>query len=184
VTAVPDIVTIFYISAVLFTISKKMLTIRQLLDTMDRMKDGEFIRQMRLKKGLTQEELGESLNVKKSTISRWESGERRITLENIRNIAQALGFPLSALEHGEDYQPRNSHRTSADENIYEVIQEDTGDFASDGIQITISGIEDPELIQILEGLNELGKLPKDDLEDIKDILKLTRRIIEKQTHTS
>ena len=138
---------------------------------------------MRQKKGLTQEELGELLGVKKSAISRWESGERRITLENIRNISQVLNFPLSAfLEHDENYQPSDSHISSDEEDVYDVIQEEIGDYASDGIRIVIPDVDDPELVQAFEGFKELDKLTKDDLEDIKDILRLAQRIIEKRTH--
>jgi transcriptional regulator with XRE-family HTH domain len=147
------------------------------------MNDGEFIRRMRQKKGLTQEELGELLGVKKSAISRWESGERRITLENVRNISQILEFPLGAfLEHDENYQPSDSHLSANQEDVYDVIQEDTGEFSSDGIRIVIPDMEDPELVQAFEGFKGLDKLTKEDLEDIKDILKLAQRIIEKRTH--
>ena len=147
------------------------------------MNDGEFIRIMRQKKGLTQEELGKLLGVKKSAISRWESGERRITLENIRNISQAMDFPLGAfLEHDENYQPGDLHISFDEENLYDVIQEETVDYTSDGIRIVIPDIDDPELVQAFEGFKELDKLTKDDLEDIKDILRLAKRIIEKRTH--
>ncbi|MBN1882370.1 MAG: helix-turn-helix domain-containing protein [Deltaproteobacteria bacterium] len=147
------------------------------------MNDGEFIRLMRQKKGLTQEELGELLGVKKSAISRWESGERRITLENIRNISQILNFPLGVfLEQNENYRPVDSHIPSDEEDVYDVIQEETGDFSSDGIRIILPDIDDPELVQVFEGFKDLNKLTKDDLEDIKDILKLAQRIIEKRSH--
>ena len=46
----------------------------------------------------------------------------------------------------------------------------------------IPDIDDPELVQAFEGFKELDKLTKDDLEDIKDILQLAKRIIEKRTH--
>jgi len=144
---------------------------------------GEFIRMMRREKGLTQEELGELLGVKKSAISRWESGERGITLKNIRNISKIMNVPLDALlEHDENHQPGESPVTSDEGDEYDVIHEETVDYASNGIRIVIPDINDPELVQAFEGFKELDKLTKDDLEDIKDILRLAQRIIEKRTH--
>lgn len=144
---------------------------------------GKNIRMVRQMKGLTQEELGEFLGVKKSAISRWESGERKITLENLQNISKVMNVPLRTfLEHDEKYQPGESLVTSDEGDEYDVIHEETIDYASTGIRIVIPDIDDPELVQAFEGFKELDKLTKDDLEDIKDILRLAQRIIEKRTH--
>jgi len=66
------------------------------------MSDGENIKNIRRRKGLTQEELGGLLGVGKSAVSRWESGEREVTLATMRSIAAALDVPLEWLVEGLD----------------------------------------------------------------------------------
>lgn len=52
----------------------------------------ERLKEMRVKAGLTQQELGEKLGLGKSTISEWESGKRMPGLELVEDIAKALGI--------------------------------------------------------------------------------------------
>ena len=47
----------------------------------------EKIKELRKKKGLTQEELANSLNVSRQAITKWESGEGTPDIDNLRNIA-------------------------------------------------------------------------------------------------
>jgi transcriptional regulator with XRE-family HTH domain len=169
------------------------------------MSDGENIKTMRRKKGLTQDELGSLLGVGKSAISRWESGEREVTLATMRGIASALGVPLEYLIEGLDL-PENTH--SSDEEVDDRAPADVlsigGDSSSGAvnednrnhiggisetvesfadrsrIHLTIPHIDDPELISAFEGFKELDKLTPSDIEDIKAILKLAQQIIDKR----
>ena len=61
---------------------------------------GEAIRQTRKKQGLTQEQLGERMGVKKSQISRLESG-KSITYDSIRRVFQALGSKSAWIDLGD-----------------------------------------------------------------------------------
>lgn len=61
---------------------------------------GEAIRQARKKQGLTQEQLGERMGVKKAQISRLESG-KSITYASIRRVFQALGSKSAWIDLGE-----------------------------------------------------------------------------------
>ena len=61
---------------------------------------GEAIRQTRKKQGLTQEQLGERIGVKKAQISRIESG-KSITYDTLRRVFQALGSKSAWLDLGE-----------------------------------------------------------------------------------
>lgn len=178
------------------------------------MSDGENIRNIRKRKGLTQEELGRLLGVGKSAVSRWESGERDVTLGTIRSIASALGVPLEWLVEGLDfvdnlpmneryrgdsnkddtlYDPNyltnrpgtnetsNEIPDSADPDHIGAVSERQDNF-NDRSQIflTIPRIDDPELISAFEGFKELDKLTPSDIDDIKAILKIAQRIIEKR----
>lgn len=62
---------------------------------------GEAIKEARLKQHLTQEELGERLGVKKSQISKLESGKSSITLSTMSRVFKALGIATATLDLGE-----------------------------------------------------------------------------------
>ena len=53
---------------------------------------GELIREARLRKGWTQEELASRLGVKDSYISQWETGGRKWPRDHVRAIARVLGL--------------------------------------------------------------------------------------------
>ncbi len=57
-------------------------------------KVGEAIRQARISKNLTQEQLGERIGVQKSQISRLEKG-KSISFSSLTRASKALGIPLS-----------------------------------------------------------------------------------------
>ena len=54
---------------------------------------GELIKQARMDKGLTQEELAEKVGVKKSAVAKWENGRvSEIKRSNLKNLSDALGL--------------------------------------------------------------------------------------------
>ena len=59
---------------------------------------GEAIKQARLAKNLTQEELGERIGVQKAQISRLENG-KNITISSLMRLFEAMEIPLT-LEMG------------------------------------------------------------------------------------
>ena len=58
---------------------------------------GKRVRQLRLKKGWTQEQLAERTNRHWTYIGGIERGERNVTLQVIADIARALGVEIQAL---------------------------------------------------------------------------------------
>lgn len=58
---------------------------------------GQKIREYRLKRGMTQEELAEKLFSSKSTISEYENNKIDIKISILREIAKVLGTPLPHL---------------------------------------------------------------------------------------
>ena len=67
---------------------------------------GGMIRELRQKRGLTQEELGEKLLIKKSTISCYENDVIDIKCSVLKEIAEALQvFPAYFLM-GDDFDPK------------------------------------------------------------------------------
>ena len=61
---------------------------------------GEAIKAEGLKQNLTQEELGAKVGVKKSQISKLESGKCIITLPTMSKVFKALGFSSATLDLG------------------------------------------------------------------------------------
>lgn len=57
----------------------------------------DVLRELRTKKGLSQEELGNKIGVKKSTISMWENGAREPSLEILEAIADTFNVDMNTL---------------------------------------------------------------------------------------
>jgi len=191
-----------------------MVDISETYDYYGTMSDGENIKNIRKRKGLTQEELGGLLGVGKSAVSRWESGEREVTLGTMRSIAAAMGVPLEWLveglappdstsdhgrypgSHGEHGTTYHSGQPTGGTETDEMSRELSGDTDPGHIGVVserqegfddrsqmylaIPRIDDPELISAFEGFKELDKLTPSDIDDIKAILKIAQRIIEKR----
>lgn len=58
---------------------------------------GNKVREERLKKGLSQEELAEKAGVHRTYVGMIERAEKNITLRNIQKVAEALDLPISDL---------------------------------------------------------------------------------------
>jgi transcriptional regulator with XRE-family HTH domain len=55
----------------------------------------KLLRQLRLGAGLRQSDLAEVLGAPQSFVSKYESGERRLDILELRQVCNALGIPLS-----------------------------------------------------------------------------------------
>ncbi|MBS4462215.1 transcriptional regulator [Aerococcaceae bacterium zg-B36] len=71
------------------------------------------IKYYRIKKGLTQEELGEIIGFTKYSIKRWESGESQPQKDNLEKIAQALEVDIYEL---------TKERPTAEFNVKRVVE--------------------------------------------------------------
>jgi len=58
---------------------------------------GHNVRHLREEQGLTQEELAKKAAINRSYLSGVESGRRKICLENIEKLANALNVPVDIL---------------------------------------------------------------------------------------
>jgi transcriptional regulator with XRE-family HTH domain len=56
----------------------------------------ELLRQIRLDAGLSQKELAERISEPQSLVSKYESGERRLDLVELRQVCEALGISFTA----------------------------------------------------------------------------------------
>ena len=69
---------------------------------------GKRVRELRLAKGLSQEELSDRANMHRTYLGGIERGERNPALKNISAIAEALGVSLSELLTFEESKARQS----------------------------------------------------------------------------
>ena len=60
-------------------------------------KVGQEIKNIRLRKGLTQQELADNCNFEKSNMSRIEAGRSNLTLKTLHLICNALSVPIKDL---------------------------------------------------------------------------------------
>jgi transcriptional regulator with XRE-family HTH domain len=76
----------------------------------------QVLRQLRLGAGLRQEDLAERLHEPQSFVSKYESGERRLDLLELRQICGAVGVTLLDLVNRFEEQRRscNQTKTSSD----------------------------------------------------------------------
>ncbi len=68
---------------------------------MNQQKIGSFLKELRKEKGLTQEQLAESLGTSRRTVSRWETGSNMPDLDILIDIADFYGVELRELLDGE-----------------------------------------------------------------------------------
>ena len=68
---------------------------------MDLQKIGSFLKELRKEKGFTQEQLAESLNVSRRTVSRWETGSNMPDLDLLMEISDLYAVDLREMLNGE-----------------------------------------------------------------------------------
>ena len=68
---------------------------------MDNKKIGMFIKDLRIKKGMTQKQLAEMLNVTDKAVSKWETGRGIPDISFLEPLSNTLGISLSELMNGE-----------------------------------------------------------------------------------
>ena len=68
---------------------------------MDQIKIGNFIKALRRKKGLTQEQLAERFGVARRTVSRWETGSNMPDLDILMEMSDFYAVDLRELLDGE-----------------------------------------------------------------------------------
>lgn len=68
---------------------------------MDQKKIGDFLKELRKEKGLTQEKLAEQFNVSSRTVSRWENGNNMPDLDILIEISDYYEVDLREILNGE-----------------------------------------------------------------------------------
>lgn len=134
---------------------------------------GESIKTARVKKGLTQKQLGELMGVGAQTISAYESGRRRPKTETLIRFAEALGVSLSDLLTDVDYIPNEKDpqngfvssllftKVSALAIKYKQLEEagagEIISFVWDQLNKAKSDIQDNALLSVFHTLSDVNK---------------------------
>jgi transcriptional regulator with XRE-family HTH domain len=66
------------------------------IHTDDQQKLADMLKEARTAAGLTQAQLSEKIGVPQSFVSKYESGERRLDILELRTVCRALGVSLGA----------------------------------------------------------------------------------------
>ena len=89
---------------------------------MDQVRSGRFIAEERKKKGYTQKQLAEKLNISDKTISKWECGNGFPEVSLLLPLCDELGITVNDLLSGE-IVPREDYQKKAENNMVEMIRE-------------------------------------------------------------
>ncbi len=89
---------------------------------MDQTKIGKFIADARKKKGYTQKQLSEILNISDKTISKWETGRGFPEISLLIPLCETLDINVNELLSGERIS-EESYKKKAEENMMNMIKE-------------------------------------------------------------
>mgnify|MGYP001119173410 FL=1 len=104
---------------------------------MDQMKIGNFLKELRKEKGITQAQLAETLNVSARTVSRWETGSNMPDISILVDIADYYDISIPEIINGE----RKSEKM--DEEVKEVAEK-------------LSDYADAEKVNIIKEIRKLS----------------------------
>lgn len=88
---------------------------------MDLQKIGTFMKDLRKEKGFTQEQLAESLNVSRRTVSRWETGMNMPDLDLLMELSDLYAVDLREMLNGER-KSENKMNTEMQETVLQVAE--------------------------------------------------------------
>ena len=92
---------------------------------MNQIKIGEFLRNLRKEKGLTQEQLAEQFNVSRRSVSRWETGSNLPDLDILIEMADYYEIELKEILEGErESEKMNEELKETVLKVAEISNED------------------------------------------------------------
>ena len=109
---------------------------------MDQIKIGEFLKELRKEKGLTQEQLAEQFNVSRRSVSRWETGKNMPDISLLVEIAEFYDTSIPEIVNGE----RKSEKMN--EEVKEVAE----------TMSNYAGAEKESILKNIRGLSLIGLL--------------------------
>lgn len=87
---------------------------------------GKIIAELRMDRNMNQEDLAAILNISRSALANWESGNRRIDIETVVIIADFFGvscdYLLGRTKHKYNFALENEKNVDAIMDIYETLK--------------------------------------------------------------
>lgn len=90
-------------------------------NSMDMVKTGKFIAELRKEQGFTQEQLGEKIGVTNKTVSRWETGTYLPPAEMLLILSGLFGVSINELLCGQRLT-EEEYKQAAEENLRQTVQ--------------------------------------------------------------
>ncbi len=91
-------------------------------------KQGEYLKNLRNGKGISQDALGEALGISRQSVSKWEQGNSTPDIDNIGKLAEFYGVSIDSLVKGEAQEEAENATAESEEEkaVNELIDEFTG----------------------------------------------------------
>lgn len=89
---------------------------------MDIQKIGTFLKELRKKNNMTQEQLGEKIGVTNKTISRWETGKYMPPIECLQLLSEIYQISINEILTGEKLNEKD-YKDAAENNIVNTLEE-------------------------------------------------------------
>lgn len=89
---------------------------------MNQEKIGNFIKELRVKKGLTQDELADKLYIRRQSISKWEMGITSPDTENFKSLSEIFNVSIDELISGE-YIPKEDAIAKSEELKIKILDD-------------------------------------------------------------
>ena len=88
---------------------------------MDQRKIGEFIKNSRKEKNITQKDLADKLYVTDKTVSRWENGHYLPDLSLWKELCEILDISILELINGEKSKKENITKKEMEDSIFNTV---------------------------------------------------------------
>ena len=104
---------------------------------LDTIKIGNFLRELRKEKGITQEMLGEQIGVRNKTISRWENGNYLPPVECLIMLSDIYGVSINEIISGHRLSVEQIPK-AAENNLKNVLEISEDNYRKTELHLTIT----------------------------------------------
>lgn len=128
---------------------------------------GAYIKRLRNERGMTQEELGELLGVKKAAVQKWESGRvKNLKRDTIKKMAEFFGVSPALFIGSEGEEKNDSDSGIYQIPVYESVSAGFGSYADSAItEFTPITVNNPSEVPYLMGIKVEGDSMYPKIED-------------------
>ena len=115
--------------------------------------DGAKIKEVRIRKGLTQKQLGDLCGIADSNIRKYENNKQNPKIETVKKIASALGVGIEVLEGLETFDSGEEFTKRRNEILNRISNKDT-------INNTFNIMNEKGQQKLAEYAEDLAKIPE------------------------